>query len=442
MDLLTIVKECRACQCTDLEDVVDLGNQYVVDFVKEPGNNLQAPLVLALCKNCGLLQLRHSVWRDRLYKKMWYRSGINEQMRQALREVANRAYLSVEFEPGDRVLDIGCNDGTLLEQYPAFRSIQKVGVDPCKERVQEGVDAKRMEIGLVGYFGTNSTFARLQQLGEFKVITAVAMFYDVEDPVGFLIHCRELLDKDGVVIIQQNYLAEMLKSMAFDNISHEHLCYYSLSVMKRVIDAAGLHLAGVETNNVNGGSFRVYLTKNGKDLETPRLSHNFRMQLYTNELQMLKEEQEMQLDSVDTYRVFEHRKNEICRVVREYLAQQMARGKRIHVYGASTRGTTTMQCLDLPETMVQHMKAAERDNQKFGLKMVGTWIPIVSEIEARKEADIFLVLPFHFFDGIKIREREFLRAGGEFVVPLPVPRVVVEDGERFLLEQLASEVIQ
>lgn len=427
------VDTCRACQ-GPLKDVLDFGNQYVVDFVKyREGDHLVAPLVLAMCNSCNLVQLRHSVNQDRLYKKFWYRSGINESMKAALRNIVNSSMMVTELNHGDAVLDIGCNDGTLLSFYE--RSVRRVGVDPCRELVHEGFDKRRIDAGIVGYFNAGPNVVKF---APYKIITAIAMFYDLENPKQFLLDCKKVLHADGTLIIQMNYLGTMLKDMALDNICHEHLTYYSLATLKQVVEECGLEIQGVESNTVNGGSIRVYITHKGKSFSSFRVGAGKKMELYGHMLSLLQEEVQDGLQFPETYVNWGGKCNLYKSVLRGYLTAMQAEGKKLYLYGASTRGSTLLQWLDLPEGTF--VAAAERDEKKYGLMTVGTWVPIKSEMECHRDASIYLVLPWHFWEGIKVREKDWLLAGGKFVVPLPEPRVVTAEEEMVLVPQATATV--
>lgn len=408
---------CISCGESHFSSVIDLGDQFVVDFVNDPkAKSLKAPLHLVRCVNCHLVQLTHQVNADRLYKKFWYRSGINESMRQALRDVAATANLCVWPKKGDKVLDIGCNDGTLLELYPD--KLITVGVDPAADLVDEAVTKGRADIGIKDYFKKE----RLIAFAPFKIITAISMFYDLSEPLQFLKDCQELLDEDGVLIIQMNYLKTMLDDTAFDNICHEHLTYYSLLTMCDLVERAGLEVNGADLNSVNGGSIRIFITQKGKSLHGMPVDKQVR--LHANKMALLVDEQEAGLDTDKPYRKFAREVTAICQAIRDYIMPQ----EDVYVYGASTRGSTLMQTLNLPAGVIKG--AAERDENKLGLYTVGTNIPIFAEEFCRQQASTFLVLPWHFMETIKRREDAWLANGGTMLVPLPKPYILsYEDQE-------------
>lgn len=423
------IAHCRGCGWKgSYQSVVDLGMQYVVDFpTSKQEDALRAPLELTRCTNCNLVQLKHSVMPDRLYKKFWYRSGISESMRVALEDVVHKACSVTDLRPKDRVLDIGCNDGTMLGMYPKL--VATVGIDPAAELVDEGLRERRMDIGISRYFDRHV----LSAFGPFKIITAISMFYDLEDPVQFLKDCKSLLHKEGILIIQMNYLGTMLEDCAVDNVCHEHLTYISMSVMKRMVEEAGLECQGAELNSVNGGSFRVYLTHHGQQLQ---LLSDKRMQLYVMMADLLRREKLSGMDDSAIYRQFGKRIEETKETLVDYLTSVHNRGGKIFYYGASTRGTTLSQLLGLPGGQNEIIRgAAERDTHKYGRMMVGSWTPIYSEDFCREQATHFVVLPWHFWETIKIREAQWMAQGGTMVLPLPRPTMVHDGVERRIFEQ-------
>ena len=418
--LYTEVDKCRVCSSA-LVPVLDLGEQYIVDFVPRPGDDFpKAPLMLMRCQTCELVQLSVSVDKDTLYKKFWYRSGINEQMRKALETVVARATSVAYVGAGDSVLDIGSNDGTLLGWYPG--EVTTVGIDPCEGLMKEALRQRKIDIGLNDYF----SLAAVQPHAPYKVITAVAMFYDVDDPVGFLKDCKEVLKTDGVIIIQMNYLPAMIKNCAVDNIEHEHLTYFSMHTLKVAADKAGLECVGAETNDVNGGSFRVYLTH--KDSNLYGISNEKQAELFINMMGLIHEEQKMELDKPQTYIKFGVEVMARCKALQKYLTKEAELGAKIYIYGASTRGTVLMQLLNLSDGVI--LGAAERDSLKFGLHMMGcTWPKIYPEAYVRDKATHMLLLPWHFLDSVWSREVDWLKKGGKLIVPLPDPRVLTINGE-------------
>jgi NDP-4-keto-2,6-dideoxyhexose 3-C-methyltransferase len=400
---------CRSCGDSWLVEVLDFGNRYISNFpdTADGARLPRAPLELVLCTNCTLLQLRHTVPSEWLYRRYWYKSGVNASMRQALSDIVRRGSEFAGLAAGDSVLDIGCNDGTLLRSY-SIPGIRRVGFEPA-ENLQG--DASRGTDCVIPDFFNACPIAGEQ----FRVITSIAMLYDLEDPNTFVADIASVLAPNGVWIIEMHYLPLTLARNAFDAVCHEHLEYYSLRSLEALLARHGLVAADVETNEVNGGSVRVYAVHAGSPAALPS-SRRERVE------GKRAEEESLALDRPQTYEEFGGRVQRIGSQLNHWLGRERAEGKKIYVYGASTKGNTLLQVFGIDHSLVRG--AAERNPEKWGKFTVGTWIPIVSEEEARLDADDFLILPWHFLSGICDRERPFLWRGGRLVAPLPEPQFV------------------
>jgi len=247
-----------------------------------------------------------------------------------------------------------------------------------------------------------------------KIITSIAMFYDLDEPNAFVEEIAQCLAPDGVWVIQMSYLPFMLERHIFDNICHEHLTYFSLSTLRPLLNRHGLEIVEVELNDVNGGSFRTYVTHQ-------RGSRAAVSSARVDEL--LQEERRMGLQSRAPYEAFAQRILDIKRRLSTFIRQEVEQGRSVYVYGASTKGNTLLQFCGLDHRLIT--AAAERNPDKWGKKTVGTMIPIISEAQARAEKpDYFLILPWHFLEEFIERERAFLESGGQFIVPLPSVKIV------------------
>ena len=412
-------KTCRVCGSDSLTPVIDLGEQYLQgSFVKE-GKELppmrKIPCSIVRCNPsadetaCGLLQMKHSVPPEILYAAYWYRSGTNNTMREHLRDIVGRA-MYIHPASNARVLDIGCNDGTLLKNYPA--SFIKYGVDPSD--VAQEVTGENLRVVQDIFPSTHL----IQILGDEKldIITSIAMFYDLENPVEFCRGIKKLLSADGIWIFEMSYMPEMLKLNSYDTICHEHLEYYSLAVLEKILKLAGLQIFEIAFNEINGGSIRCYATH----LENNR--HNTEEnQLLINKVR--QQEFDLELDTDKPYIEFQKRIDAEKEKLRSMLLELKASGKRIHIYGASTKGNTILQFCGIDNTIIEC--AAERNPDKYGARTLGTDIPIVSEADSRAMSpDYYLVLPWHFKAEFIEREREMLDKGVGLIFPLPTIEIV------------------
>jgi hypothetical protein len=381
-----------------METLHSLGNLYVSNFVdkSEINKGTKAPLELCICNTCSLIQLRHTAPMELMYARYyWYRSGVTDIMRTALRNVTVEIEDMVSLSEGDVVLDIGANDGTLLKSY-SIDGLETVGCEPADNLVEELRTKTRHTIH---DFWNIENFEKLG-VGKARVVTAIGMFYDLEDPNQFIADAQKVLAEDGVFVAQLMCLASMLEKNDLGNICHEHLEYYSLDSLKYLFEQNGLEMFKIEENNVNGGSYRIFARHyKGTGIE------------YDEHY------------SPDDLRAFIERIKENKKKCIDFIRGEVANGKTVYVYGASTKGNTILQYYGLDASLIT--AAAERSPEKWGKYTVGTGIPIVSESDARDaQPDYFLVLPWAFLDEFYDREAEWRKKGGKFLVPLPEFRVV------------------
>ena len=409
---------CRVCGSSKVIPILSLGNQYVTNFVEDPKSDYpRGPLDLVLCNvkdgGCGLLQLKHTIERDVLYRKYWYKSGISTTMVKALADITSAAERIVNLASGDIVVDIGANDGTLLRQYK-IPGLVTVGFEPSN-LWKLGIEGSSKIIN--DYFNYK-TFQR--ELGEkkAKVITSIAMFYDLEDPNSFVEDIKECLDVNGLWIMQMNYLGLMLENNTFDNVSHEHLEYYSLLSLSNLLERHDLEVFDVELNDVNGGSFRIYIRhKNGN--VTGFTGHEERIR------KQKRYEKKMGLDDSKIYDNFAKRIGKTKKDLLDFLRLEVKAGKKVFIYGASTRGLVVLQYFSIDKKLIAG--AADMNSDKWGKYIVGTGIPIMSvEDYRKKKPDYLLVLPYHFINEIREQEKDFLKNGGKMIVAIPEFKIITK----------------
>ena len=359
---------------------------------------------------CGLIQTRHTVPGSILYHSYWYRSGINRTMTENLHGIAQAAQDLVGLSPGDVVIDIGCNDGTLLDGYSA-ENISFLGFDPSdvsRYAVEKGYDVVR------DFFAARPFRERYADR-KARIVTSIAMFYDLERPREFVADVAAVLAQRGIWVMELHYLPLMLEKNSFDAIVHEHLEYYSLAVLERLFAEEGLEVVHAELNDINGGSIRLFIGHAGQLTQTPDQERA---------LQALRiREFELALDAPQPYEEFRRCSEKVRDDLTALLHRLNAEGRSVHAYGASTKGNTILQYAGIDTSLVSH--AADRNPDKWGSETIGTRIPIISEEESRAlRPDYYLVLPWHFLDEFVEREQEFLQRGGQFIVPLPDVRTV------------------
>lgn len=366
MSLLVEVDKCRVCGLKELTPILSLGEQYVVDFVdKDTDEQFKAPLDLVLCDvtkgGCGLLQLQHTFSQEKMYNRYWYRSGMNSTMIRELEGIAETVQKAADLKAGDYVADIGSNDSTLLRGYTA-PGIKTIGFEPAKNIASayglEGVTKIFMDF--FNYDAWQKEFGDAKA----KVITAIAMFYDLPDPNKFVADVAKILGDNGIFLVQQNYLPAMLARNVFDNISHEHLEYYSLTSFKSLMDRHGLEIFDAELSDVNGGSMRTYARKIGASLRSSTPGGEARVQA------ILDDEKKMGLETRAPYDAFAERVKDIRDRLSDFVKKEAAAGKKVYVYGASTRGNVVLQYAGLDKNIIT--AAADRNPDKWGKKTVGT----------------------------------------------------------------------
>jgi SAM-dependent methyltransferase len=412
---------CRICGSSALIPVIDLGAQYLQGSFVKPGVIMpprrKLPTELVRCdvtnneNGCGLLQLAHTFPPEILYANYWYRSGTNATMRNHLRGVVESALKLVPAK-APAVLDIGCNDGTLLSYYPQGSTLY--GVDPSDIALEIGDIATVINT----VFPSERATAVLPE-GKLDIVTSIAMFYDLETPIEFASNVARLLNKNGIWIFEISYLPLMLLRNSFDTICHEHLEYYSLAVLESIAKAVDMRIFKVEINDINGGSIRCYACRASNNdygsAEDRALMHRLRIREF-----------EMELDTDKPYKEFQIRIDRLKNELNSFLFNARARGERVHIYGASTKGNVLLQWYGINRVVVDC--AADRNPQKVGSKTLGTDIPIVSEEESRKaKPDYYLVLPWHFKKEFIERERETIFAGTNMIFPLPEVEVVTKE---------------
>lgn len=420
---LTYRKSCRVCGSAALTPVINLGEQYLQGSFVKPGKELpplrMIPMSLVRCdptrdeKACGLLQMEHTVPPEVLYSAYWYRSGTNATMRNHLKSIADTAVAILGREQG-RVLDIGCNDGTLLMNYP--KGFQKFGIDPSD--VAQEIDKAEVTV-VQDIFPSHELLSHLQG-ARIDILTSIAMFYDLEDPIAFTTGIKNILAPDGIWIFEMSYMPTMLKMTSYDTICHEHLEYYSLAVIENILKQSGLKVFNAEHNAINGGSLRCYATHAD--------NFSYKKDQYQQNLQtMHQEEFDLMLDTDKPYKHFQDRINvhrEELLTLLQYLKKD---GKKIHIYGASTKGNTILQWCGIDSRIIDY--AAERNPDKYGAYTLGTDIPIISEAESRAmKPDYYLVLPWHFKGEFIERERETVASGTSLIFPLPTIEIISQEG--------------
>jgi len=410
---------CRVCGSKALTPVINLGEQYLQGSFVKPGKEMpptrKISTSLVRCdpmrdeKACGLLQMEYTIPPEVLYSAYWYRSGTNNTMRRHLQGIVEEVMGMTGLKETATVLDIGCNDGTLLGFYPD--SFIKFGVDPSN--VAQEIKAPVNVVQDI--FPSEELISRLGGR-TFDIITSIAMYYDLEDPIAFTRGIKQILSPKGVWVFEMSYMPTMLKMTSYDTICHEHIEYYSLAVIEYILKQAGMKVVNVSHNDINGGSLRCQATHIN--------NFNFKRDEFQQNIKAMRQEEfDLELDTDKPYRHFQDRINVHKEELNSLLRKLKKEGKKIHIYGASTKGNTILQWCGIDNKIIDC--AAERNPDKYGAMTLGTDIPIVSEEESRAmNPDYYLVLPWHFKEEFLERERETLERGIKLIFPLPTIEII------------------
>jgi hypothetical protein len=406
------LNECRVGKSKNLVSVLNLGHQALTGvFPKSADEEITSgPLELVWCPDSGLLQLNHSYEPDEMYGENYgYRSGLNQSMVNHLTDKVRYLERLATLKQGDVVVDIGSNDCTTLKAY-STSGLRRIGIDPTGSKFAGYYPD---DVKLVPTFFSADAYRSVESRPA-RIVSSIAMFYDLDAPIAFAQQIESILADDGIWHFEQSYMPSMLRLNSYDTICHEHLEYYSLGVVELILREAGLRLVDVRMNAINGGSFAVTATK----------AANTSIPANTAVINwLLEQEKRLGLDTPRPYRDFEERvfrhRDDLTRLIRALNAD----GKTVLGYGASTKGNVVLQFCGL--TVDDIPAIAEVNEEKFGRFTPGTKIPIISEAEARAmKPDYFLLLPWHFKDGILRREQEYLSNGGKFIIPFPEIEIV------------------
>jgi hypothetical protein len=417
MSVYSAIDCCRLCQSHRLADVMAFGPQFLAStFVAADRDHAlsrtKVPLTAVLCGDCGLLQLKETVDRNVLFSEYFYRSSTNPMMAAALRDIADDLQGKADLKPGDAILDVGCNDGTLLSFLPGV--YQRIGVEPAGNINWDGLD---QSIAIINSYFTGAEVLQATRRRPCKAVTSIAMLYSVLDANHFAAEVKSILAPDGVWCVQVSYLPVTLQSMSFYDICHEHLYYFSLTTLNRLMERNGLMIFDAATNDVNGGSLRVYVARReagrGKSDNVDRL---------------INQEREQRLGEAATYRGFFAQIQALKAKVRSYVETERQKGNLVVGLGASTKGNVLLQFFDIDRQMLPYI--SERNPEKVSLKTLGTGIELISEERARALSPAcMLVLIWFFKDEILRREQAYLQKGGKLLFPMPYCHIVSKDGE-------------
>lgn len=416
MALIAYHNKCRLCGHGNLESIVDMGEHYLHGLFVFPDfqpPTRTVPTELVRCDTesggCGLVQLKHSVDPDVLYSRYGYRSATNATMREHLTEIAQTAtFMWGEKNSGNpRCLDIGCNDGYLSTRLP--EECEKVGVDPC--------DIGLKITGIPNFTFIHDLFPSNKLEGNFDIITMIACFYDVNNPLAVAKELHWKLKNNGILVVEVSYWPAKMDAGAIDEVCHEHVAFYNFQNLESIFVSAGFKIFNAKINSINGGSIQLWMQRDSS--ETNYSNEVF----HKNVLDIKFFEMNKRLDTAEPYYEFSERCHQMRLDIFRLFQEISSAGKTIHLYGASTKGNVLLQYLGLDSNQIPY--AAERSKEKWGGYTLGTNIKMISEEESRAmKPDYYFVPIWSFKDEIVKREAEFLANGGKLIFPLPVLEVI------------------
>ena len=410
---MTPRSSCRNCNNYKFDNLFSLGNLfYTGKFPSEKKHKIpKGKISLVKCKSCQLVQLDRKFNPKYLYNKDYgYRSGINKTMKNHLTSITKKLTKLVKLKKNDFVLDIASNDATLLNSYKTY-GIKKIGIDPILNKFKKFY--KKIDYKIANFF-TLEAIQEKKIKNKFKIITACAVFYDIDKPNKFLKDVSQLIDQDeGVFYLEFQDLLSIIKNNLFDTICHEHLEYYSLKVAKNMIEKNNLKIIDIYKNDINGGSLGIFISHMNSKFKTINKNVN----------KILVEEKKFKLNEVKTYVSFYNKINNIKKKLLKILIKIKKNNQTIHGYGASTKGNVLLQYFDINHTLIDYV--ADRNPAKNNHYTPGTKIKIITEEKSRKfKPDFYLVLPWHFKKEILIREKKIIKNGTKFIFPLPNIQII------------------
>lgn len=398
------VHACRICRNTNLVAVLELGEQALTGVFPKTRNTriTVGPLTLVKCVGddvCGLLQLAHSYDLEEMYGDNYgYRSGLNPSMVAHLRSKVERIKRYGLIEPGDIIVDIGSNDATTLRQYELDDCVL-LGIDPTGSKFREFYTSN---INLIPEFFSARAFRAAYPGRGAKVVTSFSMFYDMEDPMGFMQEVHDILEDGGIWVCEQSYMPLMLSTNSYDTACHEHLEYYAFAQITWMAQRVGLRIVDVELNAVNGGSFSFVAQRGGAMQPSPAVK------------ELEESESRLNLDDLATYTAFAERVESSRSDFLDFLDRAKAEGRKVVALGASTKGNVLLQYCGVDASQIAAVGEVNPD--KFGAFTPGTLLPIVDERELLGQADHYVVLPWHFRDFFESEPRY---KDLDLVYPLP-----------------------
>jgi hypothetical protein len=401
---------CRVCRGSRLEQFLDLTDQPHCNSLLLPDQlDLKEPcypMQVWFCHDCTTVQIDHTVPKETMFAEYYYLSGTTSTLRQHFAESTARLVKELGLKAGDRVVDIGSNDGTWIKTYASY-GIRATGVESATNLAaqanKEGSDT------INTFFDDTAAEGILKTRGTPKLVTAAGVFFHLEELHNATAGVARLIGDTGTFCVQAIYLGEILRHTEFDNIYHEHLTYWTVHSIQTLFDQFDLEIYRVSLLPIHGGSLELLVAKKG----TRKIEESVG--------RYLADEIAKGYDKIETYRAFANRVWKIKEKLLDILQDYKRRGKIVFAFGAPAKGATTLNSFKITTNLVPY--SVERNPLKIGKIIPGARIPIIDEVTAPMP-DAYLVLPWNFLPEFLKKKRDYIMNGGAFIVPVPDPIVI------------------
>ncbi|MBK9146163.1 MAG: class I SAM-dependent methyltransferase [Candidatus Melainabacteria bacterium] len=404
------IEYCRGCKSSSLVDILDLGKTPLANSLLQQEDldspEFLAPLNLVFCADCSLVQITETVSPEKLFRHYAYFSSFSDTVLENASQIAMRLTDERKLTSESLVMEIASNDGYLLKNY-LEQGVPVLGIEPAVN-IAEVANESGIET-ISEFFGTRLAVELLQNGKLADVIHANNVLAHVPDLKGVVDGMRVVLKPDGIASIEVPYVRDLIDNLEFDTIYHEHLCYFSVSSLKRLFESNSLVLVDVERLPIHGGSLRVFVARRGQPSRRV--------------LELLEEEHKDGVDSVEYYRAFSDRVMELKDALLSMLRSLKDSGKKLAAYGASAKGSTLLNFCGIGGDILDYV--VDRSTVKIGLFTPGTRLPILDPEELLlKKPDYVLLLSWNHAEEIIAQQRQFLEQGGKFIVPVPAPGII------------------